>query len=114
MKSCLPASAVEAELSSNVRCTPGSDELQSSQLGPGARSLTPDQAGAMASSAPAPPCRPQRARRGPPLGRSHSGEGGRVASCFPREAGAGRFVEQMRSETWKQVSVAAAAPEGVP
>jgi hypothetical protein len=35
-------------------------------------------------------------------------------SRVPREAGEGRFVEQMRSETWKQVSVAAAAPEGVP
>ena len=38
----------------------------------------------------------------------------RVAHCFPRGAGVGRFAEQMRGEMQEQVSVAAAAPEGVP
>jgi hypothetical protein len=33
---------------------------------------------------------------------------------LPRGAGVGRFLEQMRGETREQVSVAAAAPEGVP
>jgi hypothetical protein len=36
------------------------------------------------------------------------------ASCFPRGEGVGRFVEQVRGKTREQVSVAAAAPAGVP
>jgi hypothetical protein len=34
--------------------------------------------------------RPQQARRGPSLRRSHWGESGRVAPCLPREGGPGR------------------------
>jgi hypothetical protein len=59
--------------------------------------------GGAAVSTSAPARRPTRARDGPRLGRSHSGESGRVAPCFPRKVGAGRgrawmpAVREMRS-----------------
>src|SRR6266511_353159 len=46
-----------------------------------------DEAGTGLSAARTPPARPMRARDGPRRGRSHSGESGRVAPCFPRTAG---------------------------